>query len=78
MGTRRQNEFKFGQWEELADGGRRYYLNVKGRWGWLARYWKEVDASETTLRFWQEIYDETGRLVETHEKFPVDKGHRKV
>jgi hypothetical protein len=37
-----------------------------------------VDASETTVRFWQEIYDDTGRLVETHEKFPVDKGHRKV
>jgi len=28
--------------------------------------------------FWQEIYDDTGRLVEIHEKFPVDKGHQKV
>jgi hypothetical protein len=43
-----------------------------------ARYLKEVDASETTIRFWQEIYDDQGKLVETHEKHPVDKGHRKA
>ena len=43
-----------------------------------ARYLKEVDASETTLRFWQEIYDDQNRLVEVHEKYPVDKGHRKL
>jgi hypothetical protein len=29
-------------------------------------------------RFWQEIYDERGRLVEVHEKYPVDRGHEKV
>lgn len=23
-------------------------------------------------------YDDTGKLVETHEEFPVDKGHQKV
>jgi hypothetical protein len=46
--------------------------------GWQARYLKEVDANERTVRFWQEIYDETGKLVERHEKFPVDKGHLKV
>jgi hypothetical protein len=45
---------------------------------WLARYLKEVDADENTMSFWQEIYDETGKLVEIHEKFPVDKGHQKV
>ncbi|MGD1083614.1 MAG: hypothetical protein ABSA47_02550 [Verrucomicrobiota bacterium] len=49
-----------------------------GRMGWQARYLKEVDANERTVRFWQEIYDETGKLVERHEKFPVDKGHLKV
>ena len=49
-----------------------------GKLGWLARYFKDVDAGETTVRFWQEIYDDTGKLVETHEKFPVDKGHQKV
>ena len=51
---------------------------MPGRLGWLARYFKEVDATETTLHFWQEIHDDTGKLVEIHEKFPVDKGHQKV
>jgi hypothetical protein len=78
MSTRAQNEKKFGHWDELPNGGRRYRFDVPGRLGWLARYLKEVDASETTLRFWQEIYDDQGRLVETHEKYPVDKGHQKV
>ena len=78
MSTRAQNEKKFGQWDELPGGGRRYQLDVPGKLGWLARYLKEVDAGETTVRFWQEIYDDQGKLVESHEKFPMDKGHRKV
>ena len=78
MSTRRQNEKKFGDWEALPGGGRCYRLDVTGRLGWRARYLKEVDAHETTVRFWQEIYDDTGKLVETHEKFPVDKGHTKM
>jgi hypothetical protein len=78
MSTRLQNEKKFGRWEELPGGGRRYRLNVTGRLGWKARYWKEVNADETTVRFWQEIYDAQDKLVETHEKFQVDKGHQKV
>jgi hypothetical protein len=45
--------------------------------GWRARYLKEVDADEKTLRFSQEIYDGEGRLVEVHEKYPIDRGHRK-
>jgi hypothetical protein len=78
MSSRYQNERKFGGWENLPNGGRRYWLDVTGRFGWRARYLKEVDVTETTIRFWQEIYDETGKLTETHEKFPVDKGHQKV
>ena len=78
MSSRRQNEKKFGLWEDLPGGGRRYHLDVIGRLGWRARYLKEVDAAETTVRFWQEIFDDAGRLVEVHEKFPVDKGHQKV
>ncbi len=78
MSTRSQNERKFGTWEELPGGGRRYWLEVTGRLGWRARYVKEVDAEEATLRFWQEVYDHQGKLVETHQKFPVDKGHEKV
>jgi len=33
---------------------------------------------EETVKFYQEVYDTDGNLVEIHEKFPVDKGHRKV
>lgn len=75
---RRQNEKKFGAWDELPDGGRRYFFEVQGRHGWSARYVKEVDASERTMKFYQEIYDEEGRLVEIHEKYPVNKGHTRV
>jgi hypothetical protein len=78
MSSRRQNEKKFGSWEELPDGGRRYRLEVTGRLGWRACYLKEVNADETTIRFWQEIYDDAGTLVEIHEKFPLDKGHKKA
>ena len=78
MSTRRQNETKFGHGEALPGGGRRYRLHVAGRLGWQARYLKEVDADEITVRFWQEIYDDQGKLAEIHEKFPVDKGHQKV
>ena len=58
--------------------GRLYQIDVQGRSGWSARYLKEVDSSENTLRFWQEIYNELNQLVEVHEKFPVDKGHTKA
>jgi hypothetical protein len=77
MSTRAQNEKKFARWDDLPGGGRCYRLDVQGRSGWVARYVKEVDAEDVTLRFWQEIYDFDGNLVETHEKFPVDKGHQK-
>ena len=78
MSARSQDEKKFGRWEVLPGGGRRYRMDVSGRQGWLARYLKEVDSREVTLRFWQEIYDEHGRLVEVHEKYPVDQGHQRV
>jgi hypothetical protein len=78
MSSRGQNEKKFGNWTELPGGGRRYWLDIEGRMGWRARYLKEVDEQETTIRFWQEIYDDQGKLVEIHEKYPVDKGHQKV
>jgi len=75
---RRENERKFGFWEELPNGGRRYFYEVQGRYGWKARYVKEVDSSEQTVLFYQEIYDGIGRLIEIHEKYPVDKGHEKA
>lgn len=78
MGKRSQNENKFGAWEELSNGARRYWLDVPGHSGWSARYVKEVDEQENTTAFRQEIYDDEGRLVEVHEKYPIDRGHRKV
>ncbi len=56
----------------------RYFYEVCGRHGWTARYIKEVDATERTIRFCQEIYDDKNRLVEVHEKYADDKGHVKV
>jgi len=55
---RRQNERKFGSWEELSEGGHRYSYEIQGRHGWFARYVKVTDAGEKTVRFWQEIYDD--------------------
>ena len=78
MTKREKNERKFTDWEELPGGGRRYRRKVAGRQGWTAFYVKEVDAKEETVRFHQEILDEIGRLVEIHEKYPKDTGHRSV
>ena len=78
MSTREKNERKFPNWEILETGGRRYWLDIQGRHGWKARYVKEVDAKEETVQFYQEIYDETGKLVEVHHKYPLDHGHQKV
>jgi hypothetical protein len=75
---RRVNERKFGHWEDLPGGGRRYCYDVSGRMGWRARYVKIVDGDENTLRFLQEIYNEQGDLVEVHEKYPENTGHRKI
>ena len=75
---RRENERKFGTWDELPDGSRLHFYEVQGPHGWKARYVKEVDASEKTMKFYQEIYDENDRLIEIHEKYPVDKGHSRV
>ena len=78
MSIREQNERKFPNWEILEAGGRKYWLDVQGRQGWKARYVKEVDANEVTVRFYQEIYNEMGKLVEFHHKYPIDQGHQKV
>jgi len=78
VSTREQNEKKFRYWETLANGSRRYWFDVVGRQGWTARYVKEVDSKEATVRFYQEIYDTEGKLIETHQKYPEDMGHRKA
>lgn len=75
---RRANERKFENWNDLPDGGRKYWYDVSGRLGWTARYIKEVDEQEETIRFYQEIYNESGELVEYHQKYPEDTGHRRL
>ncbi len=37
---RRENERKFGNWDELPNGGRRYFYEVQERQKWKARYVK--------------------------------------
>jgi len=75
---RAENVKKFPDWEVLPDGSRIYWFDISEKLGWKARYLKRVDKNEITILFWQEIYDEKGTLVEIHEKFPEDKGHRKI
>ncbi|HEX3857479.1 MAG TPA: hypothetical protein VHY30_09315 [Verrucomicrobiae bacterium] len=78
MANRQQNEKAFPGWEKLPDGGRIYFRRISGRSGGFARYCKEVDDMEKTIRFWQEIYDRNGKIVARHEKFPLDSGHQNV
>jgi hypothetical protein len=75
---RRANERKFEHWYDLPNGGRKYWYDVSGRIGWMARYVKEVDAQEETILFYQEIYNEQGELVEYHQKYPEDKRHKRL
>ncbi len=78
MATRSQNEHDFPNWEDLSDGGRRYWIDKPGRVRGFARYVKIVDADEVTQSVVQEIYDHQGRLVGRHQKYPVDTGHEDV
>jgi hypothetical protein len=41
-------------------------------------YIKDVNADEEIISFRQEIYNEEDKLIEIHEKYPIDKGHRKI
>lgn len=75
---RAQNERKFGAWDELPGGNRRYWFEVPSRSGWRARYVKVVDANEMTVRFYQEVFDANGVSREIHHKYPVDLGHQPV
>ena len=78
ISKRQENEKKFPNWEEFPNGLRKYWFEVEGRTGWKARYIKVVDQNEVTLTFMQEIYNDLGILVEVHEKYPIDKGHKKT
>lgn len=78
MASREQNEKRFGQWELLPDGGRRYWADRKGAVSGFQRMIKWVDTNETTIRLVQEIYNAEGNLIERHQKFPVDTGHEVI
>ncbi len=77
-GKRTQNENEYNNWEDLPDGERKYWFDVKGKMGGFARYIKTVNSEETTNTFVQEIYNTQNELTEIHEKYPIDKGHKKV
>lgn len=76
MSKRHKNEREFPNWEELLGGGRRYWRERAGGDFGKCRYVKIVDADENTVSFVQEIYDDDGNLIEIHQKYPVDTGHR--
>ena len=75
---REKNQNKFENWKETEGGGRIYWFEISGYRGWKAKYVKEVDKNENTIKFYQEIYNERNELVEVHEKYPTDKGHKKI
>lgn len=75
MANRKRNERRFPQWDELPGGGRRYYRIIPGKAQGYARYVKEVDTQEVTTRIVQEVYNDEGRLIAVHQKFPEDTGH---
>ncbi len=75
---RAKNEREFDTWIQTEDGGRIYSFVVAGKLGWKAKYLKEVNGEEITIKFWQKIYDQNNILKEIHEKYPVDKGHQKL
>ncbi len=81
--SRLRNERDWPDWLDLPGNRRRYWLKRKGRvWGYQILYKEVVFEKETqleqTVRMWQEIYDDSGRLVETHQKYPIDTGHQIV
>jgi hypothetical protein len=48
---RKLNETKFKNWESTSSNGCLYYYEVEGKHGWSAKYFKEVDEKEQTIRF---------------------------
>ena len=72
------NERKFDEWIEINNSGRIYRLKIIGKFKGYAIYEKEVDKGENTIKFTQFIYDEDNTLKWFHEKYPIDKGHKKI
>lgn len=76
MASRIQNEKEYKNWEQLPDGGRRYFRDRKGKINGWQRFIKIVDVDENTMSVVQEIYNDNGELIGQHQKYPVDTGHQ--
>ncbi len=57
---------------------RKYWFDVMGKVSGFARYTKVVNEEEVTISFLQEIYDNEGKVTQVHDKYPIDKGHKKI
>jgi len=73
-----ENERKFKDWAVDGKGGRIYKMKLSGKFDWFVIYEKNVDKDENTISFTQYIYDENGTLKESHQKYPIDTGHKKL
>jgi hypothetical protein len=78
MATRKQNEAEYHFWEELPDGGRRYWKQRPGVKSGYQQIVKFVDSNEVTLLVLQEVYNDDGKLIEKHQKFPSGSEHKYV
>lgn len=76
MATRKQNEHEYPFWENLPDGGRRYWKVRRGKISGSQRITKIVDTNEMTLSLYQEVYNDDGKLTGLHHKYPKDLGHQ--
>jgi len=56
----------------------RLRANMAGSHAIFHAIFKEVNKLEQTTRFYQEIYDQNGNLIEIHIKYPEDEGHKKI
>jgi hypothetical protein len=61
---------------EQPHGGRLYFLEIPGKMDRKACSFKEEDAADKAVRFWQASYDSQNKLVEVHKTFPIDLGQR--
>ncbi len=62
--------------ESTAESSRKF-ARCEGQNDLVSPVPEACDDQENTIRFWQEIFNENGLLVELHEKYPIDLGHQR-
>ena len=62
---RGKNEKKFSYWVELQGGGRKYWYDVVGKFGFKARYVKEVDEKKMNIKVTKRDIAKKYRLIST-------------